>query len=90
MAGGVHQVQRVLLAVLRLVEQADGLGLDGDAALALDVHAVEHLFAHLARVEAAALLDQPVGKGRLAMVDVGDDREIADVREVSHRGPDKR
>ena len=37
-AGRVHQVEDVGLAVLGLVFEADGLGLDGDAALALDVH----------------------------------------------------
>ena len=47
-AGRVHQVQLVGLAVLGLVGQADGLRLDGDAALALQVHAVEHLVGHLA------------------------------------------
>jgi len=31
-------------------------------------------------------LDQPVGQRRLAMVDMGDNREIADVCEVGHLG----
>ena len=34
---------------------------------------------HLALGEPAGALDQPVGERRLAMVDMGDDREIADV-----------
>ena len=38
MAGRVDQVQLVGLAVLRLVEDAHRLGLDRDAALALEVH----------------------------------------------------
>ena len=85
-AGGVHQVQFVDLAVLRLVAQADGLRLDGDAALALQVHAVEDLVGHLAVAERAGDLDQPVGQGGLPVVDVGDDREVADVvdRRVGH------
>ena len=37
-AGRVHQVEDVGLAVLGLVFEPDGLRLDGDAALALDVH----------------------------------------------------
>ena len=53
-----------------------------DAALPLNVHGVENLLLHLAVLEAAAQLDQPVGKGRLAVVDMRDDREIADVVEV--------
>ncbi len=78
MAGGVDEVEHIGLAVPGLVVQPDGLRLDGDAALALDVHGIEHLLLHLARLEPAGLLDQPVGERRLAMVDVGDDGEIAD------------
>jgi hypothetical protein len=61
-----------------------GLGLDGDAALALDIHAVQHLRLHLARRQPAGRLDQPVGKSRLPVVDMGDDREVADMAEVGH------
>ena len=80
MAGRVHQVEDVELAVLGAVVEADRLRLDGDAALALDVHRIEHLRAHLALGEGAADLDQTVGEGRLAVVDMGDDGEVADVR----------
>ena len=78
-AGGVDEVELVGFAVVRLVHHADGVGLDGDAALALEVHGVEHLGLHLARGERAGELEQPVGEGGLAVVDVRDDREVADV-----------
>ena len=78
-AGRVHQVENVGLAVLGLVFEPDGLRLDGDAALALDVHGIEHLLDHVARRHRSGLLDQPVGERRLAVVDMGDDREIADI-----------
>ena len=39
---------------------------------------------HLALGEAAGRLDQPVGQGRFAMVDMGDDGEIADLGKVGH------
>jgi hypothetical protein len=42
------------LAVLGAVFEAHGLRLDRDAALALELHIVEHLLAHLARFEPAA------------------------------------
>ena len=84
MAGRVDEVELVGLAVLGLVGEAHGLRLDGDAALALDIHGIEHLLLHLAEIEAAGQLDQPVGQRRLSMVDMGDDGEIADVGEVSH------
>ena len=78
-AGGVDQVEDVVLAVARLVIEPHGLRLDGDAALALDIHGIEHLLLHLARLEPAGELDQPVGQRGLAVVDMRDDGEIADI-----------
>ncbi len=86
MARRVHQVEDVAFAVLGAVFEAHGLRLDGDAALALQFHAVQDLLAHLARGKPARGLDQPVGQGRFAVVDMGDDRKIADVAERGHRG----
>ena len=83
----VHQIEDIALTVLGAVLQSNGLRLDGDAALALELHVVEHLLAHLARLEPAAGLDQPVGQGRLAVVDMRDDREIADLAERGHARP---
>ena len=84
MAGGVHQVELIGLAVLGGVVEAHGLGLDGDPALLLDVHVIKDLLGHLARGEPAGELDQPVSEGRLAVVDMGNDRKIADLGKVSH------
>src|SRR5690606_27077691 len=84
----VDQVQDIVLAVLRPVVEAHGLRLDGDAALALDVHRIEHLLAHLALGKAPGELDQPVGQRRLAVVDMRDDREVADMVRFGHGGAD--
>src|SRR6185437_4802826 len=84
MARRVHEVEDVAFAILRRVVEAHGLRLDGDATLALDLHAVEHLCTHLALLEPAAELDEAVGKGRFAVVDMGDDRKIADMGEIGH------
>jgi len=84
MAGRVHEVEHVALAVLGLVGEPHGLRLDGDPALALDIHAVEHLRAHLARFESAAKLNQPVGKRRFAVVDMRDDGEVSDMPKIGH------
>ncbi len=86
MARRVHQVQLIDLPIMRLVREADGLRLDGDAPLALQLHVVENLVGHLAIRQRAAGLDQPVGESGLAVVDMGDDREIADMvdRGVGH------
>ena len=85
MTGRVHQVEDVVLAILGPIIEPDGLGLDGDAALALDIHRIEHLLAHVAQGHGAGGLDQPVGEGRFAMVDMGDDGEIADIVDAACR-----
>ena len=77
-AGGVDQVQVVGLPVGGRVLDPHRLGLDRDPALALEVHRVEHLRLHFLRVDGAGDLEDAVGQGRLAVVDVGDDREVAD------------
>ena len=76
-AGGVDQVQLVDLAVERVIDR-DRPGLDGDPALALQVHVVEQLLAKLALGDRPRLEQELVGQRALAVVDVGDDREIAD------------
>jgi len=63
---------------LRGVGHADGVGLDGDAALALQVHGIENLGLHFARGERSGELQQTVGERGFAVVDMRDDREIAD------------
>ena len=85
-ARGVDHVEHVGagLGVLLVVRRhrpghPDRLALDGDAALALDVHAVEVLRAGAALVEHLGQLQHPVGQRRLAVVDVGDDAEVPDL-----------
>ena len=90
----IHQVKLVLDPVLGLVSQPNGLRLDRDAALALDLHRIQHLLLHLPRFQPAAGLDQPIGQRALAMVDMGNDRKIADMRQLfglgcAHPGEDK-
>jgi hypothetical protein len=55
------------------------VGFNGDAALALQVHGVEHLGLHFARGQRAGEFQQSVGERGLAVVNVRDDREVADV-----------
>ena len=79
-ARGVDEVQDVVLAVLGLVVEAHRVLLDRDPALPLQVHGVQELLGHLPLGEGARPLQQAVGERGLAVVDVGDDREVADVR----------
>ena len=80
----VDEVERVGLAAT-VIRQPDGARLDRDAALALEVHVVEQLRLHLALIDRAAQLDEPVGQRGLAVVDVCDDRKITDVFLWDHR-----
>ena len=80
-AGRVDQVQLVDAVVGRPEHDPHRLGLDGDAPLALEIHRVEHLVAHLPLGHRLGDLEDAVGQRRLAVVDVGDDREVADSRE---------
>jgi hypothetical protein len=77
-SGRVDEVQLVGLAVARLVEDADSLGLDRDPPLPLELHRVEDLRAHRPRIDRARHLQDAIGQRRLAVVDVRDDREVAD------------
>ena len=77
-AGGVDQVQDVFLPVQGIVH-LDRLALDGDPPLPLQVHVVQVLGLHVAVGDGAGHLQQAVGQRALAVVDVGDDAEIADV-----------
>ena len=79
MARRIDQVQVVDLAITRLVLQCRGLRLDGDPALLLDVHRVEHLCFHLPVGQSPAALDDAVSKRGLAVVNVRNDRKISDV-----------
>lgn len=92
MAGGVDEVQGVGDVVQRGERQPHRLRLDGDAALALNVHPVEVLFAHPAVIDDSGQLEHAVGQRRLAMIDVRDDAEVADQRGIGpvwlwHRAP---
>ena len=76
-AGRVDQVEAVGQAVARRVLEANGPGLDRDPLLALEVHRIEDLAHHLAPLDRVGQLEQAVGQRRLAVIDVGDDREVA-------------
>jgi hypothetical protein len=78
-AGRINQVQLIEMAVIGVILQADGVGLDGDAALALQVHGVQHLRHHLALRQGPRVLQKTVCESRLSMVDVRNDREVPNV-----------
>ena len=76
---GVDEVELVGLAIIRIIHHANGVALDRDAALALDIHRVEKLRLHVALLNRASELEDAIRDGGLAMVDVSDDGEVPDV-----------
>ena len=77
-AGSVDQVDLHALPADR-----DVLGEDRDPALSFERIGVEHLFFHaLVRAEDSGVVEHPVHEGRLAVVDVRDDRDVSDT--LSH------
>lgn len=77
MPRGINQVQDVFFARPAAVGQPGRLGLDGDAPFPLQVHGVQDLFLGSRGDRAPVRLDKAVGQGALAVVDMGNDREIA-------------
>ena len=90
-AGRVDEVELVGLAVGGQVRELHRRRLDGDPALALEIHAVHELRLALAVGERVGGVQDPVGQRRLSVVDVGDDREIANqARRRGHWGGGRR
>src|SRR5215510_12299027 len=54
------------------------MGLDRDAPLTLEIHCVEHLRFHLARLERTGQLEKAIGQRGLAVIDMGDDGKVSD------------
>ena len=85
MTRSVDQIQLVGLAVFGLVGHAHGVGFDGDAAFAFEVHRIQHLRLHLPRSQRPGQFQQAIRKRGFAVVDMGNDGEIADVFSI-HEG----
>ena len=82
MAGRVDQLDSDALEFDRR-----GLGEDGDAALALEFARVEHALRNaLVRAHGAGVAQEPVDQRGLAVVDVGDDRQVAQGLSGAGRG----
>ena len=62
--------------------EANAFGFDGNAALAFEVHRIEHLLVHLPLAERAGEFEKAVGKRGFAVVNVRDDAKISDVTGV--------
>jgi tRNA U34 5-carboxymethylaminomethyl modifying enzyme MnmG/GidA len=52
---------------------------DGDSTFAFEVHVVERLVLHLPLCNGSSGLEEAIGQGAFAVVDVGNDAEISNV-----------
>ena len=75
----VDEVELVGVPIVGIIGHADGIALDGNAALALDVHAVEHLRLKVTLLDGVGQLENSIADGGLAVVDVRNDGEVADM-----------
>ena len=81
-AGGIDDIDAGVVP-----EQRGRLGQDGDAALALEIVGIHRpLGDALVVAEGAGLLQQPVDQRGLAVVDMGDDGDVAKVHVAKVRG----
>ncbi len=76
MPRSINEIQNVFPAP-RLIFHLDGMALNRDATLALQIHIVEHL--PLSNLDGVRLLQETVGKSRLAMIDMCDDAKVSDI-----------
>ena len=86
MTRGIDQIKMIELTVFGTIIDTYRLALDRDAAFALDVHRIEQLLFHIARRDRFGKFENTVRERRFAMIDVGDDREIADILRVDGHG----
>jgi hypothetical protein len=77
-------VQDVFL-IADFPRQPDILRLDRDPALTLDVHPVQVLRPHVTVCDDAGELEHPVGQRGLAVIDMGDDAEVPNLRRRGER-----
>jgi hypothetical protein len=85
MAGSIDQVQLVLVPIASAVVKADGVRLDRNTPLALEVHGVEDLIGHFPFRKRTCNFQYTVGQGGLAVVNMGDNRKVANVTRVRHK-----
>ena len=78
MARGIYKVQDIGNAVLG-VFHLDCMALDSDPPLAFQIHIVQQLLFFITFGNRTGKIQQSVGQGRLTMVYMGYDTEVADV-----------
>jgi hypothetical protein len=84
MSGRVNQIQFIGLTIGGTVVHAHGVGFNRDPTFPFQVHIVQNLGLHMLRQQRVCALQQTVGQGRFTVIDMGNDRKIANMRDVHH------
>ena len=79
MAGGVDQIELIVLSIVGSIDDTNCIRFDRDAALALDIHSIEQLRFHIAFVHSVRQLENTIRNRGLTVVDMRDNRKIADM-----------
>jgi hypothetical protein len=77
-SGRIYKIERIGFAILRRVWQRDSLAFYRNAPFTFDIHVVEHLVLELAFVYDVRFFYEAVRQGRLTMINMSDDTEVAD------------
>ena len=84
MSGVIDKIKLKGFPISRLVVKSNALCLDGDTALSLDIHGIEHLLSQLPLRQATAGLNKAVCQSGLAVINVGDDGKVSYMANMSH------
>ena len=79
MARCVDQIEAVRLTVSGLIREGNRLALDRNSPLTFNIHIIQYLVFEGSLVAHTGILDKPICKGRLPVVNVGDNAEVADI-----------
>jgi hypothetical protein len=75
---GVDKIENVFLSIIRLVDDANGLRLDGDTTFSFKIHVIKYLSLHLTVSESASHLYNTIGKCRFAVIDMCNNAKVSD------------
>lgn len=75
----INEIELIGAAIAGRIVQGYALRLDRNATFPLEVHRIQHLLGHFPLAQAAANLDETISEGRFAVINMGDDRKIANV-----------
>jgi hypothetical protein len=79
MARSIYKIEDIGCSVVGSVIEADSLSLDGNSALTLQIHLVQELVLLIPVGKGAGILEKPVCKCGLAVVNMGDNGKVADI-----------